>query len=47
MAQDSEGLDYECELVIVIGKESKNIPEDRDLDCVLGYTVENDVSHRD
>jgi 2-keto-4-pentenoate hydratase/2-oxohepta-3-ene-1,7-dioic acid hydratase in catechol pathway len=47
MAQDCEGLDYECELVIVIGKEAKNIPIDRALDYVLGYAVGNDVSHRD
>ncbi|KAF7597414.1 hypothetical protein BBP40_003661 [Aspergillus hancockii] len=47
MAQDSEGLDYECELVIVIGKEAKDVPEDRALDYVLGYAVGNDVSHRD
>jgi 2-keto-4-pentenoate hydratase/2-oxohepta-3-ene-1,7-dioic acid hydratase in catechol pathway len=47
MAQEGEGLDYECELVIVIGKEAKDVPESRALDCVLGYAVGNDVSHRD
>ncbi|KAJ6113709.1 hypothetical protein N7523_007026 [Penicillium sp. IBT 18751x] len=47
MAQEGEGLDYECELVIVIGKEAKNVPENRALDYVLGYAVGNDVSHRD
>ncbi|KAF7161119.1 hypothetical protein CNMCM6106_008482 [Aspergillus hiratsukae] len=47
MAQESEGLDYECELVIVIGKEAKDVPESRALDYVLGYAVGNDVSHRD
>jgi 2-keto-4-pentenoate hydratase/2-oxohepta-3-ene-1,7-dioic acid hydratase in catechol pathway len=41
------GLDYECELVIVIGKEGKDIPEDQALDYVLGYTLGNDVSHRE
>ncbi|KKK18830.1 hypothetical protein P175DRAFT_0292451 [Aspergillus ochraceoroseus IBT 24754] len=47
MAQEGEGLDYECELVIVIGKEAKNVSESSALDYVLGYAVGNDVSHRD
>ncbi|KAJ5973998.1 hypothetical protein N7481_011208 [Penicillium waksmanii] len=47
LAQEGEGLDYECELVIVIGKEAKNVPESRALEYVLGYSVGNDVSHRD
>ncbi|PYH40531.1 fumarylacetoacetate hydrolase family protein [Aspergillus saccharolyticus JOP 1030-1] len=47
MAQRGEGLDYECELVVVIGKEAKDVPERQALDCVLGYAVGNDVSHRD
>ncbi|KAI9923518.1 hypothetical protein ASPWEDRAFT_170275 [Aspergillus wentii DTO 134E9] len=47
VAQESEGLDYECELVIVIGKEARDVPETRALDYVLGYAVGDDVSHRD
>jgi 2-keto-4-pentenoate hydratase/2-oxohepta-3-ene-1,7-dioic acid hydratase in catechol pathway len=47
MAQQCEGLDYECELVAVIGKEARDVPESRALDYVLGYAVGNDVSHRD
>jgi len=47
LALEGEGLDYECELVIVIGKEAKDVPESRALDYVLGYAVGNDVSHRD
>ncbi|KAL3470672.1 hypothetical protein BJX99DRAFT_239057 [Aspergillus californicus] len=47
MAQEGEGLDYECELVIVIGKEAKEVSESKALDYVLGYSVGNDVSHRD
>ncbi|KAL2003447.1 hypothetical protein VTN02DRAFT_3758 [Thermoascus thermophilus] len=47
VAQDGEGLDYECELVVVIGKEARDVPESRALDYVLGYAVGNDVSHRD
>ena len=40
-------LDYECELVVVIGKQGINIPKDRALDHVYGYTILNDVSARD
>jgi 2-keto-4-pentenoate hydratase/2-oxohepta-3-ene-1,7-dioic acid hydratase in catechol pathway len=40
-------LDYECELVIVIGKQGKNIHEERAMDYVYGYTILNDVSARD
>ena len=48
MAQDPpEGLDYECELVIVIGKPAKDVPESKALDYVFGYSVGNDVSHRE
>ena len=38
---------YEAELVIVIGKRTKDVPEDRALDHVLGVTCGNDVSARD
>jgi 2-keto-4-pentenoate hydratase/2-oxohepta-3-ene-1,7-dioic acid hydratase in catechol pathway len=47
IAQECEGLDYECELVVVIGAEAKNVPASRALDYVLGYAVGNDISHRD
>lgn len=47
LVQDDEGLDYECELVIVVGKLAKDVPENRALDYVLGYAVGNDVSHRE
>ena len=47
MAQEIDGLDYECELVIVIGKAAKDVPEERALDYVLGYAVGDDVSHRE
>jgi 2-keto-4-pentenoate hydratase/2-oxohepta-3-ene-1,7-dioic acid hydratase in catechol pathway len=40
-------LDYECELVIVIGKGGINIPKDKAMDHVYGYTVMNEVSARD
>jgi 2-keto-4-pentenoate hydratase/2-oxohepta-3-ene-1,7-dioic acid hydratase in catechol pathway len=47
IAQEAEGLDYECELVIVIGKEARNVSEAKALEYVLGYAVGNDVSHRE
>ncbi len=43
----SDEVDYECELVVVIGKECKNVSRDEALDYVLGYTCGNDVSARD
>lgn len=43
----SAEVDYECELAVVIGKSAKNVPRERALDYVLGYTCANDVSARD
>ena len=40
-------LDYEGELAVVIGREARDVPVDRALDYVGGYTVINDVSARD
>ncbi|KAI9871867.1 MAG: hypothetical protein M1830_002353 [Pleopsidium flavum] len=47
LAQEVEGVDYECELVAVIGKEARDVPESRALEYVLGYAVGDDVSHRE
>ena len=44
---NSESVDYECELAIVIGRDCKNIPRENALEYVLGYTCANDVSARD
>lgn len=43
----STEVDYECELAVVIGRPCKNVPRERALDYVLGYTCANDVSARD
>jgi len=43
----STQVDYECELVIVIGRRCKNVSRANALDFVLGYTCGNDVSARD
>ncbi len=40
-------IDYEAELTIVIGKGGRNIPRDKAMDHVFGYTVVNDVTARD
>ncbi|MEM6799432.1 MAG: fumarylacetoacetate hydrolase family protein [Planctomycetota bacterium] len=43
----SDRVDYECELVVVIGKTCKNVVASDALNYVLGYTCGNDVSARD
>jgi len=44
---DSAGpVEYEGELVAVIGRLAKNLSESNALDCVAGYTLGNDVSER-
>lgn len=43
----SKRVDYEAELVVVIGKKARNVPESKALDHVLGYTCGNDVTARD
>jgi len=43
----SSQIDYECELAVIIGKTAKNVPRERALDYVFGYTAANDVSSRD
>ncbi|KAL2204764.1 hypothetical protein CC79DRAFT_1309758 [Sarocladium strictum] len=42
-----EQCDYEGELVVLIGKDTKNVTEENALEHVAGYTVGNDVSARD
>jgi acylpyruvate hydrolase len=44
---ESEQVDYEAELAVVIGRTGRRIPRERAGDHVLGYTVANDVSMRD
>lgn len=44
---DSENLHYEGEMVIVIGKEARNVSEAEAADYVFGVTAGNDVSERD
>lgn len=44
---ESLQVDYEGELVVIIGKTCKNVSRDNALDYVFGYTIGNDVSARD
>ncbi len=44
---DSQQIQYEGELVVVIGKKARNLSEKEALSCVLGYTIGNDVSERE
>ena len=43
---DASEVQYEGELVVVIGKRAKNLSEAEALSCVLGYSIGNDVSER-
>jgi len=43
----SEWMDYEGEFAIVIGKRGKNIPPERAMEHIFGYTIFNDFSARD
>ena len=45
-ADATEKVQYEGELVVVIGKKAKHLSEDEAFSCVLGYTIGNDVSER-
>lgn len=45
--RQTQKLDYEVELAVVIGKPGKDIPEEKGLEYIWGYTVVNDVTARD
>lgn len=44
---ESQQVDWEAELAIVIGRRARLVPESQALDYVAGYTVANDVTARD
>jgi 2-keto-4-pentenoate hydratase/2-oxohepta-3-ene-1,7-dioic acid hydratase in catechol pathway len=44
---ESDQLDYEGEIVLVIGKSGRRIPEDQALDHVAGVTIMNEGTLRD
>lgn len=43
----SEQLDYEAELVVIIGKRGRHVPHDRAMELVAGYACGCDYSVRD
>ena len=47
LAPNSKKLDWEVELGIVIGKETKNITEKEAANHIFGYCVVNDLSERE
>jgi acylpyruvate hydrolase len=44
---DCEGLDFEGEIAVVLGKGGRHISKERALSCVAGYSVFNDGSVRE
>jgi len=47
LPRNSSRVDHEAELAIVIGRLCRDVPRERALDVVLGYTCGNDVTARD
>lgn len=43
----SDQVDYEAELVIVVGRRAKHVTQDQAMDYVAGFAVGHDVSARD
>jgi len=43
----SQMIDWEVELAAVIGKAARDVPVEKALDCVAGYTIADDLSARD
>jgi 2-keto-4-pentenoate hydratase/2-oxohepta-3-ene-1,7-dioic acid hydratase in catechol pathway len=47
LPSDSQEVDWEAELVVIIGKTCRNATMNNALEHVLGYTIANDLSARD
>lgn len=47
LPKSAKKVDYEAELVVVIGKEAINVSKEDALSYIFGYTVGNDLSARD
>ncbi len=47
LPRNSERVDHEAELAIVIGRLCREVPRARAFDVILGYTCGNDVTARD
>lgn len=46
-ARISEQMDWEGELAVVIGSTVKDVPEERAMEAIFGYTCLNDITARD
>ena len=44
---DTQRIDFEAEIAIVVGQTCKNVHRDRAFEHIFGYTCANDVSNRD
>ena len=47
LPRNSEQVDYEAELAVVLGRTARHVPVASAMDCVGGYTLMHDVSARD
>ena len=47
LPKDSLKSDWEEELGVIIGKQAKNITEDKSMDHIFGFCIVNDVSERE
>jgi 2-keto-4-pentenoate hydratase/2-oxohepta-3-ene-1,7-dioic acid hydratase in catechol pathway len=47
LPKKSKEVHHEVELAVIIGKKGKNIPKEKAMDYVLGYTVFMDITARD
>ena len=47
MPKQSNRVDYEVELAVVIGKKCKNVKKEDALNYIKGYTILNDITARD
>ncbi|MBE89943.1 MAG: 2-keto-4-pentenoate hydratase [Rhodospirillaceae bacterium] len=45
-ANAPDTVQYEGEIVCIVGKTAKNLTKENALSCIMGYTVGNDVSER-
>lgn len=45
-AGSEAGMDWEAELVVVVGRRVRNVPVEKAPQSILGYTIGNDISQR-
>lgn len=47
LSNDQQRIDYEAELAVVIGRQTRHVSADAASEYIFGYTCANDVSNRD